>query len=239
MAFTCLAEPALVQVMEDAKAGGVKSQLELARRYSAQMDNVTAETWYKKAAESGDPEALTDLGQFYLGDRPDSKLRRSIPKDPANAVFLFSMAAYQGNKPAQRQLGTQLFYGNGCKKDLVQSYQMLALSEDMFAKIYLDKAILEMTPAQIEEGKRLVANFKPKPFNEVLSDMFLANLKLSGVIGKPGSEIVMINNKMFTTGQTAPINLREYKYLVKCESIKSNQVSISFNGRTNALTQGK
>ena len=61
-------------------------------------DAVQAVTWYRKAAEQGNPRAQFNLGGMYFnGD--------GAPKDSAQAVVWYRKAAEQGYADAQYNLG--------------------------------------------------------------------------------------------------------------------------------------
>jgi hypothetical protein len=114
--------------------------------------------WYHRAAEQGDAKAQNNLGVMY---------RRGLgtPQDFQEALRLFRRSADQGDGGGQNHLGLMYYKGEGVPRDYVQAYMWASLA----ANQGLDQALQalpmlenEMTPAQIEEGKRLAKEWSQR-----------------------------------------------------------------------------
>lgn len=227
-------QPPLVDLKKAAEAGDSRAQKLLADRYKQDGKFLTAERWYKKAAESGLPEALDSLGDLYMSDKYDSEQKRMVPRNLTNAVTFYSLAAGQGFKPAQVHLGTRFYEGTGVKRDPVRAYQMFRLSDNPATRYYLDKLILELSQAQIEEGEKLAKAFKPKSFQEVLSDLIAEHLSLNGIV-PGGTKLAVINGKSFREGESSDMVVKGFPVRLRCESIGDRQAVVSFQGRRETL----
>jgi TPR repeat protein len=107
---------------------------------------------YRKEAEKGNAVGQYNLGQVYnqgLGVR----------EDYTQAASWYRKAAEQGHAKAQYNLGYMYALGLGVPQDMVQAYMWINIASDQG----LEKAIAirddfgnNLTPAQLEEGQRLV-----------------------------------------------------------------------------------
>jgi TPR repeat protein len=75
----------------------------------------------QQAAESGDPQAEYELGEFYY----DGK---RAPRDLALALNWFEQASLQGHAQAQFRLGMMFFRGEGVPANNVQAYIVLKMA---------------------------------------------------------------------------------------------------------------
>ncbi len=129
-----------------------------------EQDFAKAREWYRRAADQGHPTAQNNLGLLY-------RYGLGVPKDYQQAYHWFLRAAEQGNAAGQNHLGLMYFKGEGVEKDYVQSYKwaLLAAEQGMDPAIQALSMLEEvLTPAQIEEAKRLAREWKPKGREEVL-----------------------------------------------------------------------
>ncbi len=117
----------------------------------------------RERAAKGDADAQFTLGKNYEAGRGGLK------KDYEQAGAWYRLAAEQGDPYAQASLGLLYRFGKGVQRDLVQAYMWLELStahttgadSESIAE-YRDAAAAHMTPAQINEAKRLARDWKPK-----------------------------------------------------------------------------
>jgi TPR repeat protein len=70
--------------------------------------------WFKKAADSGDPDGLSYLGMAYLQGT-------AIPLDPVKAFECFNKSAALGNVEAENMLGVCYLNGEGTEPDEEQA----------------------------------------------------------------------------------------------------------------------
>jgi len=107
--------------------------------------------WLTKAAEQGDANAQSTLGEAYA-------FGEGVPQDDTEAVKWYRKAAEQGNAEAQINLGVMYAEGRGVPKDDAMAYAWLnlaAASGDERARNNHDIIKKEMTPSQIEKGQAL------------------------------------------------------------------------------------
>jgi len=90
-----------------AEAGDMSAQIMLGALYNkggaVQRDDKIAATWFEKAANQGNVEALYQLGYLYENSQ--------LPRDYKAAAGLYHKAAQQGSAKAQARLGA--FYAGG------------------------------------------------------------------------------------------------------------------------------
>jgi len=103
--------------LEKKARSGIAMAQELFGEQLDQEKNFTeAETWFRKAAEQGDADAMLQLG-FYYRDGT------SIHKDPSQAMTWFCKAAELGNKDAPSDIGNFYRDGMGVAKDAAAAVQ--------------------------------------------------------------------------------------------------------------------
>jgi len=117
--------------------------------------------WYRMAADQGNATAQTILGSMYGNTFRDVQV---VPQNYAEAVRWYRMAADQGNSQGQLSLGYRYLHGEGVPTNYVEAYKWFALSAaqgNVVAGTPRDFVLGKMTPAQIAEGQRLVAAWRP------------------------------------------------------------------------------
>jgi TPR repeat protein len=90
---------------------------------------------------------------------------RGVPKDETEAVKWWRKAAEHNNAKAQYNLGSCYYNGTVVPEDYIQSYKWLSLAGnqgDREANRNLIVLSAEMTAEQIESGRKLVREFKPR-----------------------------------------------------------------------------
>ena len=114
--------------------------------------------WYRMAADQGFYSAQLNLGRMF-------KDGLGVPQNNAEAVRWYRMAADQGEAQGQNSLGFMYENGRGVRQNYVEAYKWYALSADQAnanAVTSRDAVIEKMTPAQIAEGQRLAAAWRPR-----------------------------------------------------------------------------
>ena len=114
--------------------------------------------WYLLGAEQGQAGAQYNLGLIYANGK-------GVPQDYAEAIKWYRLAAEQGHVEAQYDLGRIYAEGEGTTRDLVQAYLWLDLAARQGGKEYaktLEQTASVMSPAQIEEGRRLADEWLAK-----------------------------------------------------------------------------
>jgi TPR repeat protein len=145
-----------------AEAGNAEAELNLGWLYHdgwvVPQDSVFAVQLFAKAAEQG----LADA-QFWLGWMYD--IGEGVRRDSSVAFMWYRKAADQGDGDAQHNLGIKYRDGAGVSKDPVAAYLWLSLAAtqgERFAEKSRNDLQSTMTPAQLAEAQRLVAEWKPR-----------------------------------------------------------------------------
>jgi len=100
----------------------------------------------------------SDCNVPYRHKEGDRNLGKGVPKDYAEAVKWYRLAAAQGNANAQLNLGIMYGKGEGVPEDYVQAYAWLNLAAAQGNKIASkNKAIIRkrMTSADVSEAQKL------------------------------------------------------------------------------------
>ena len=153
---------------KSAEGGNVTASAHLGRLYRLGLgvpkSGVDAARWSIKAASQGNAIAESNLGYMALEGMGG-------PADAAAAAGWFKRAADQGDASAMLGLGTLYDQGRGIAKDpvLARKWYVLASVDDgeydaetfASAKKAGDALAAKLTPAQVEQAAKLVANFKP------------------------------------------------------------------------------
>ena len=113
-------------LIKQARAGGLKAQLQLARRYHAgdgvRVDSNETARWQRHAAAQGDGESCYLLGANYIKDN------KNTPRDAARAARLWRLAAWLGYAPAQVDFCVMCAKGDGLPSDLKTAYHWLLIA---------------------------------------------------------------------------------------------------------------
>jgi TPR repeat protein len=138
---------------KSAEQGNARAQSQLGFNYTKGLgvlkDPAEGFKWYRKAAEQGDAIAQFNLGSSYYNGE-------GVLKDLVEAVKWFRKSAEQGFAPAQNNLGNLYYYVEGVLKDPIEAYAFYNLAGITLEKARKKLDILEkeMTPSQIEAGKK-------------------------------------------------------------------------------------
>jgi TPR repeat protein len=120
------ATPNIDKLIKQARAGGLKAQLQLARRYQAgdgvRVDSNETARWQRHAAAQGDGESCYQLGANYIKDI------KNTPRDAARAARLWRLAAWLGHAPAQVDFSVMCAKGDGLPSDLKIAYHWLLIA---------------------------------------------------------------------------------------------------------------
>ncbi len=133
------------------------SQLVQAQRAFVQKDYNAALRLLRPLGEQGVLEAQRYLGRMY-------EVGEGVPQDYAEAVKWYRLAAEQGGAHDQAVLGTMYADGRGVPQNLIQAYKWYSLAAAQADNFAAERDAVRrlMTPAQIAEGQKLAAEWKPK-----------------------------------------------------------------------------
>jgi hypothetical protein len=156
-----------------AESGHLRAQYNLGLMYDngqgVEQDDAKAVYWYRRAAEGGHDGAQNNLGLMYASGQ-------GVPRDDAEAVAWWRKAAEQGYAKAQYNLGVMYLNGWGTARDYVQAHKWFDLAaalyppgedRDVVIKQRDELAAAELTPAQIEEARRLTREWLAARPNDV------------------------------------------------------------------------
>jgi len=121
------------------------------------QDDTEAVIWFRKAADQGDAVAEFLLGNQYA-------FGKGVPQDYSEAMIWFRRASEQGHPRAMHDLGVIYAKGLGVPPDYVCAHMWFSLSAakgEQIAVKNLERAERQMTPAQINEARRLARDWKP------------------------------------------------------------------------------
>lgn len=159
----CEANPteALTWYKKAADQGMVEAMLNLSKIYyfgerGIPQNYGEARKWLSEAGKKGDAWALNTLGVM-------NEFGQEGPKDPKAAAELYRKAAERGDSKGQANLGRMYAHGLGVKRDIPTAYEWLKLGADQHevtAEKELDELGPTMTPEQIRQGDRLIAEYR-------------------------------------------------------------------------------
>ena len=162
------ASAAIGALLEVAKKGDAKSQVDLAKAYlsglGVQQNFVEAAKWYRKAANQGNAESQGELAYMYYKGQ-------GIPQDYAQAAFWARKGADQGDANAQSALGVLYYEGSGVPQDYAKA-----------AKWYRKAADQGYAKAQYNLGNMYYAGTGVK--QDYIQAHMWTNLSTAGLKGK-------------------------------------------------------
>lgn len=106
-----------------------------------------------------DPDKQVRLGLAHIEGK-------GVVVDEALAAALFRSAAVQRDADGQYQLGLLYIRGAGVEKNDIEAYKWLTLAHEHGrgdALAVRDAIAGRMTPAQLQEARGLVRNWRPEP----------------------------------------------------------------------------
>ena len=107
----------MTKLQQRAEQGDPKSQVELGEQYELKDNYEQALYWYMKAAEQGDAEGQSRVGDIYWG-------ALGVPRDYEKAVYWYKKAAEQEHPEALYTLAAAYYYGQGVAKDNMRALYM-------------------------------------------------------------------------------------------------------------------
>jgi len=122
-------------------------------------DPAKAATYLKIAADAGDAEAQSLVGQLYM-------VGNGVPKDPALAKHYTLAAANHGIAAAEYNAGLLILNGAGPAPDLVEAYKWFALAAQALypgAEQNRRYVMGRMTPERLKQAEALTSAFHATP----------------------------------------------------------------------------
>jgi Sel1 repeat len=220
-----------------ADAGNPAAEDELASQFILQGDTGQALIWYGKSAENGYVHAQEKLGEMLLfharsivGMKTDAKATLG-----SHAINWLTLAAYQGDMPAQADIAGACFNGEFMKLDLIEAYKwgdLAAQAGSASGQSVRNAAILKMSAAQIAEAKRRVAKFIPHlPAEAEFPEPFwVKQITLTGICGATNSPLAIINSVTFGVGDSSAVKAGGKAVMVRCLQIRDKSVLVRIGG---------
>jgi len=142
---------------------GCTKTIEEGREAYKKGDYKTAYRIFKPLAERGDVGAQISLGEMH-------KRGQGVPKDDAGALEWYRKAADQGHAEAQNKLGIFYTFGQGVPVDYVLAHMWYDIAASNYSEAKERKGAEKnrdaigslMTPAQVEQAKKMAREWKPK-----------------------------------------------------------------------------
>jgi uncharacterized protein len=128
-----------------------------ARGEAVPRDYAEAAKWYFKAAAQGHARAQSRLGNLHYWGK-------GVRQDFVAASQWYRKAAEQGEPNAQTNLGLMYADGKGVSQDLIQAHlwwSLAARQGSADARKRLGELETVITPAQLAEARKLMAEWKP------------------------------------------------------------------------------
>lgn len=147
-----------------AEQGYAPAQASLGRMYEygygVEKDYAEAMKWFRMAADQGNKDGRGSIGRMYM-------YGEGVPKDALEAIKWWRPDADKGYSGSPYSIAHVYQCGHGVEKDLIQAYFWYILSMksafpnlDRLSKAELKKVVMEMTPEQLAEAKRLIAEWE-------------------------------------------------------------------------------
>ena len=148
-------------ILQSARGGYPEAELNLGIFYEqglgVAVDDEQAAHWYGRAAARGLGDALYRLALLY-------DVGRGVEQDATKAAVLLERASARSNTPARSALGRKYYNGDGVPKDPVIAYMYLTLGAglgDVSTADLMKQIEHELTPARLDEARRLARNWRP------------------------------------------------------------------------------
>ncbi|MBI3902253.1 MAG: sel1 repeat family protein [Nitrosomonadales bacterium] len=125
--------------------------------YTAQ-DYATALTKFKTIADQGDARAQFNVGVMHHQGQ-------GVALDDKEAITWWTKAAEQGHAEAQDNIGLRYGKGQGVAMDWVQAYKWFGIAAaggNQTAQGNMQAAAARMTPDQIQQAQKLIAEWQDK-----------------------------------------------------------------------------
>ena len=143
------------------------AQLLVEMHERAARDPSASAKLFRKAAEKGDASAQYKLGQSYYKGA-------DVPQDFTEAAKWFRKAAEQGDANGQFWLGMSCADGLGIPKDFAEAYKWINIAAkatgDGSMISMCDEIKRHMTPEQVEDGEKRIAELIPSQSITVAHD---------------------------------------------------------------------
>jgi hypothetical protein len=216
-----------LEIKKKAEGGDARAQVAFGEEFERMQKYTAAEHWYAQAAMRGDPAGLFALAQLNSSSRGVGT--NAVKANPTNSVLLHKLAAAQGYNKSHMQLGLAYKDGLSVRKDPVQAYSHLKLTDPTPTReVYLNQLIAEMSQQQIDAAEKIVAEFKPVDFEKAFADVVFDSVRISGIFGGSANRVAMINGKQVGEGQALNVKIGGIETQVKLTEIAADGVFISF-----------
>lgn len=208
----------MLQIRQAALDGDAVAQYKFGLSYQSHHDLGNAFLWFRKAARQGVGEAQHEVGKLLLEGAP------GISKNPEDGVQWLLLAANQNVVGAQMGLGNWYEDNQTTWVDAFKWFSMAARSNRL-SQVNVDTMILKMSAEEIEEGQKLVKEFKPSaPVKVALG------FQLQGLMGSGENQFALINGKAFKENESGAIKVDDEMVNIECMELSADSAWITVEG---------
>ena len=158
-----------------------------------------------------------------------------VKANPTNGMALITLAAVQGHKSAQRDLAYAFHTGKHVPHNRVRAYQLFRLAGSLGDKPQIDRMILEMPTAELEQAEAEAKAFKPTPFRAAFLELTRGTLQLQGIAGSNGKQFAVLNGQTIQPGKSITIEVASIPVSIRCVAIDKQSVKVEFLGVTEVV----
>ena len=212
---------------QKAEAGDPQAQVALAAALEDHHHPAEALTWYRKAAKTGNMDAIYNIGRMLLFGQTGIPHSETVQANPVEGIRLTYFAATNGYHKAIGNMSGAFERGLGVSADLTQAYAWFQLFCDLeprapLGQHRLNELALKMDSPSIQQAKRLAMLMKQGQWPPLLVSQLPdadSRLRLNGITLGGKVQLATINGKSLAIGETMvitgkpPVTLR----LVKIE----------------------
>lgn len=233
--------PSVEDIKRLAEQGDPRAQDRLGDIYRQSGNWETAVLWYRKAAPHGIVNSQYYLSKLLLGWANTWSTKPDVAAQHCDeAIPWLVKAANQGHKNAQLDLGGLYRDGKLLSKNVPEAYKwfsLVAQSTEPFdgmainGRMFRDRLVLTMTPAEIAEGNRLLAAFSPNTGESLPppEPAYVSLVKLQGITGVPSRALAIINGKTFAAGESGCVKVGPRSVMLQCLAITPTSATVTID----------
>lgn len=232
--------PPLAELKAAAERGDAIAQDKLGSYYHYQRSDLqNAFVWYEKAAQHGIANSQYEVASRLLQRSEEPREKANASKLADEAIRWLWLAALRGHTQSQHSIGRQYESGKWLPRDYPEAYKWYTITihngNDIPGKISRDRIILLMTQEQIKEGERRAKKFiaTKGAGEEPPEPSFAKHLRFSGISGKEGNFLAVINGQTFAAGEVASVRINGRAVRIHCLEIRKDAVIVKVEGLGN------
>jgi TPR repeat protein len=229
-----------------AERGNVEAQIKIGGISLQNHLCADALKWFSAAADHGSTEALFQKGHLLLMGVERAMPGQEVAANPTAGLRLIYQTATSGHAGAAWDMGLALKDGIGCPADPVIAYAWLTLCFDggnQNARQLLNELALRLSTKEIQNALALTRQMKAGHWPEapssqatssspeVATKVVAIKLKFSGVLYSKKGNMVIINNRTMSEGETIRLVADNNEQVnVTCVRVEAQCVEIRVEG---------